>query len=100
MSTQERTTRKSVPLSERDLRDLAVLRASATHRAALSELSGANISDSSSDAYVLHAVWQAGLEAVLDSVEEAGYAQMAAERDTATRKSVARRRRPAWADES
>ncbi len=100
MEITDRPTRKSLPLSERDLRDLSVLRRSPSHRAALADLAGSSISETSSEAAVLHAVWEAGVKAVLERVEEAGYEEMAAERDVATRKAVARRRRPGWADES
>lgn len=99
MDTIDRPTRKSLPLSERDLRDLANLRRSPSHRAALAALAGSDLSDTSSEAAVLHAVWEAGLKAVLERVEEEGYEQMATERDLVARKAVARRRRPAWADE-
>jgi hypothetical protein len=45
-------------------------------------------------------VWEAGLKAVLERVEDEGYAQLASERRLADRKAVARRRRPLWAEES
>lgn len=100
METVSRPTRKSLPLSERDLRELATLRNSPSHQAALDALAGSNIKDASSEAAVLHAVWEAGLNAVLERVEEQGYQQMAAERDLGARKAVSRRRQPLWADES
>lgn len=93
------TTRKSLPLSSRDLRDLTALRRSPAHRAVLADLAGTPVSEASSEAALLHAVWEAGLQAVRERVEDAGYAELAAERDTATLKAVARRRRPTWADE-
>lgn len=99
MDTMDRATRKSVPLTPRDLRDLSVLRGDAAHRSALSELASATVTEGSSEAFVLHAVWEAGVRAVRERVEEEGYAQMAADLDSAARKASARRRRPAWTDE-
>jgi hypothetical protein len=65
----------------------------------LAELTSTSLSETSSEATVLHAVWEAGLKAVLERVEDTGYTQLAAEREPATeRKATARRRRPAWAD--
>ncbi|MFT4189647.1 MAG: hypothetical protein QM621_13860 [Aeromicrobium sp.] len=100
MDTVQRSTRKSLPLTERDVRELAALRASASHRAALMDLSGVDLTEGSSEAAVLHAVWEAGLKAVLERLEDAGYAEMAAERDQDRHQRVARRRRPEWADEA
>jgi hypothetical protein len=99
MDSAWRPSRKSLPLTEGDLRDLSVLRESATHRAVLADLTGAPLSDTSSEAAVLHAIWEAGVKAVLERVEDEGYAQLAAQRDLADRKATARRRRPAWAGE-
>lgn len=96
---QNRATRKSLPLTARDLEDIAKLRSSATHRAALAELSDIAVSDSVSDARLIHAALQVGLREIRRQVEEAGYAEMAAQTDTTERKAVARRRRPRWADE-
>ncbi len=92
-------TRKSLPLTSRDLEDLAKLRGSAAHRAALSRLVEAEISDGASEASLLHAVLEAGMRAVRHQVEESGYAQMATEMDPARRQAAARRRRPSWAEE-
>lgn len=93
------TTRKSLPLSERDLEDLAKLRGSMAHRAALSRLVDGDVSHDVSEAGLLRAVLEAGLRAVQVSVEEEGYAQIAADMDVAARRASARRRRPSWADE-
>lgn len=92
-------TRKSLPLSARDMADLEKLRASSRHQAALSELAGEEVTGNSSEAAILHAVYEAGLRAVRREVEAAGYQQIASEYDLAARKAVARRRRPSWADE-
>lgn len=93
------SARKSLPLSERDLRDIAKLRGSMAHRAALSQLSAEVVTESTSEAAVLHAIVEAGIKAVTEQVEQEGYAQIAAEMTAADRQAVARRRRPAWADE-
>ena len=93
------TVRKSLPLSERDLRNLEVMRGSTVHRMALSRLADVEVTESTSEATLLHAVLEAGLKAVECEVEAQGYAQAAAEMDAAARRATARRRRPAWADE-
>lgn len=93
------TTRKSLPLSARDLADLQKLRESAAQQAALSELAGVEVSASSSEAALLHAVYEAGLRAVKRRVEAVGYEQIAVEYDEGARRQVARRRAPSWADE-
>jgi len=102
METLDRpqTTRKSLPLTEQDLADLAKLRRSVDHRQALAELSHRHIDDSVSEAALLQAVLEAGLRATQDRVEEEGYATLAQQIDTAERRQTARRRRPTWADES
>lgn len=92
-------TRKSLPLSSRDLEDLERLRNSPAHRQALAALVESEVDVSASEASLLHAVLQAGMRAVRHEVEEAGYAQLAAEADATARKRDARRRRPSWADE-
>lgn len=97
--SMETATRKSLPLSTRDLSALSALRRSPVHRAVLADLAGTPLSETSSEAAVLHAIWEAGVQAVRERVEEAGYAEMAADRDPDVHKAVARRRRPTWADE-
>lgn len=100
MATLDRpAVRKSLPLSARDIREIELLRGSSVHRNALERLSAQSINDDSSEATVLHAIVEAGLKAVLEEVEEAGYAELANEYDAAARQAVSRRRRPAWADE-
>jgi hypothetical protein len=88
-----------MPLSERDLRDLAVLRGSEAHRAALSRLAQVDVTEASSEAVMLQAVLEAGIKAVEQLVEAEGYARIAAEASAENRQAVARRRRPSWADE-
>jgi hypothetical protein len=99
METLHRPTRKSLPLTARDVEDLIKIRNSVAHRAALADLVDAPVSEGASEASVLQAVFEAGLRAVRHQVEEAGYAKLAAEMDASTRQASARRRRPAWADE-
>jgi TfoX/Sxy family transcriptional regulator of competence genes len=93
------TTRKSLPLSERDLEDLRTLRGSPDQRAALAEVTGTEIGEKASDAFLLHAVWEAGIKAIRDQLEDRAYAEMAAQQDVASRRASARRRQPSWADE-
>ena len=95
--------RPSVPLTERDERDLGLLRSSGPHREALGRLSGEPIAGADvSEAVLLHAVLEAGLAAVRAATEEAGYAELATQQtaEAAVRRAEARRRRPVWADES
>ena len=99
MRTLPRSTRKSLPLSERDLVELANLRASEQYQDALSRVGGEQVTAATSEAVVLHAVWQAGLKAVREQLEADGYAELARDRSDETARQVARRRRPAWAEE-
>jgi hypothetical protein len=91
-------TRKSLPLSARDLEELERLRDSAVHRDALRTLAGVD-SSGLSEAALLKAVMDIGFNALLHQVEIEGYAAMATETNVAASKAVARRRRPSWADE-
>lgn len=86
-------------MSARDIKDLNTLRGSRVHRAALASLSDEIVTESSSEAAVLHAVMEAGMKAVRERVEAEGYAQIAREAAEYDRRAVARRRRPSWADE-
>ena len=100
MRTTESAARKSLPLTERDQLALSILRSSPTHLAILGELAGTAVSETSSEASVLHAVWEVGIQTVREQVEAAGYAQMAADREASKGRAIARRRRPTWAHES
>lgn len=91
-------TRKSLPLSERDLEELARLRESPTHRAAMETLTGQDPTKLS-EAGLLRAVMDIGFSALLEQIEISGYAAMAADSDRDELRAVARRRRPDWADE-
>jgi hypothetical protein len=92
--------RASLPLTERDVADLATLRGSAAELAALESLVNVDLTNSS-EAKVLHAVLEAGLRAVREHVDEHGYAALAEEQRATReqRQAVARRRRPQWAAE-
>ncbi len=95
-------SRKTLPLTERDERALALLRSSAEQLDALSRLSGGGaLTPDASESVLLHAVLEAGLAAVRAATQDVGYAQMAAQLadESAERHADARRRRPSWADE-
>lgn len=93
--------RKSLPLTERDLADLAKLRTSADHRAALAALVALDLPEGTSESRILHAVLEAGLKAVRERMQEDGYAALAADPEHIAYHAARRshRRRPAWADE-
>lgn len=94
--------RPSLPLTEQDDRDLAQIREAPSYRRALAQLSGTELPESgTSEAALLHAVFEAGVKAVQRAAEEAGYAAVAEQQaaDAAERRASARRRRPSWADE-
>ncbi len=94
--------RPSLPLTERDEQDLALLRVSAPQREALGRLTGEPVAHGDvSEAVLIHAVFEAGLAAVREATEEAGYAELAAQQmgEVAVRRAESRRRRPAWADD-
>ncbi|MGL5851516.1 MAG: hypothetical protein ACRCZD_12110 [Phycicoccus sp.] len=96
------TRRPSLPLTEQNDADLALIRTSPAHRRALAEVGGLpDDIDAPSESALLHAVFEAGLSAVHQSAAEAGYAELAAQQGPkpTERRAVARRRRPDWADE-
>jgi hypothetical protein len=94
--------RKSLPLTERDLADLERLRGQTPERDALAELAGIEV-ESVTEAALLHMIFAAGLRAIRERVEERAYASAAADRQASGEadesRRIARRRRPAWADE-
>ena len=99
---QHAVRRSALPLTERDLADLSALRDPGPARTALVRLAPGELPEGDiTEAVLLHAVFEAGLRAVRESVESAGYEQLAAdyEAENAERRQIARRRRPAWADE-
>lgn len=95
-------TRKSLPLTERDLVDLSTLRGSPEHLAALADVTGTELETGASDAALLHAVWEAGIRTIREHLEDAAYAEMAANPDfpDTEHRTAARRHRPVWAEES
>lgn len=101
--TEPAKTRKSLPLTDRDLADIALLRQDSPERDALFELAGIMVTDSVAEAALLRMVFEAGLRAIREKAEEKAYDTAAQDRrasgmsDEARR--IARRRRPAWASE-
>jgi hypothetical protein len=95
--------RKSLPLTERDLADLQRLRGQTPERDALANLSGVAV-ESVTEAALLHLIFAAGLQAIREKAEEHAYASAAADRlasgEADENRRIARRRRPAWADEA
>ena len=100
MATTQVSRRASLPLTERDVADIAKLRGSRVELAALESLVNVDLSNSS-EAQVLHAVLEAGLRAVREQADEQGYAALAEEQRATRqlRQAVARRRRRQWSDE-
>jgi hypothetical protein len=100
-TTEPVVSRKSVPLTERDLRDLERLRQPDTPQArALRELNGEV--PSPTEAALLQRLVELGLDLVDDQVREEGYRQLAAattEEDLEERRALRRRQVRAWADE-
>jgi hypothetical protein len=100
--TEPAKTRKSLPLTEKDLADVARLRQETPEREALSEMAGVVV-EGVAEAALLHMIFEAGLRAIRERAEERAYASAAEDRlasgDTDEARLIARRRRPAWADE-
>jgi hypothetical protein len=94
--------RKSLPLTERDLAHLERLRRQTPERDALADLAGVVV-EGVAEAALLHMIFAAGLQAIREKAEEHAYASAAADRlasgEADEIRRVARRRRPAWADE-
>jgi hypothetical protein len=95
--------RKSVTLTSEDLADLKRLRTTVEEREALNALIPASqeVTPTSSEAQLLHAVLVAGLRAVRETLADESYATDAADvrASDEERRNLARRRRPYWADE-
>jgi ectoine hydroxylase-related dioxygenase (phytanoyl-CoA dioxygenase family) len=100
---QPAKARKSLPLTERDLADLERLRAQTPERDAPSDLAGVVVVEGVAEAALLHMIFTAGLRAIREKAEELAYASAAADRlasgEAQEIRRIARRRRPAWADE-
>jgi hypothetical protein len=97
---QQTIRRAGLPLTERDLADLETIRNApereALGRAAETELPPGELTESA----LLHAVFTAGLRALRRAIDDAGYAELAADSEYLDEmRRIARRRRPDWADE-
>jgi len=101
--TEPATTRKSLPLTEKDLADIARLRAETPEREALSEMAGIAIVESVAEAALLRMIFEAGLRAIREKAEELAYASAAEDRlasgEADETRRISRRRRPAWVTE-
>lgn len=99
--TEPAKARKSLPLTEQDLMDIARLRTETPEREALSEMAGVIIVESVAEAALLRMIFEAGLRAIREKTEERAYASAAEDRlaDGDEARRIARRRRPAWAAE-
>lgn len=99
----DRAVRRSpLPLTARDVEDLAKLRGERPAWKALWRLVRTDTPDDDvSEAALLHAVFVVGLRAVQEAAEEASYAADAAtyEAEDTERRARARRRTPGWAGE-
>ena len=93
--------RPALPLTERDERDLALLRSDTPEREALMRLAGVSVPSSVSEGLLLHMLLEIALLRVHEEVEAAGYAELARQRAAAEtdRRAVARRRPPSWVDD-
>lgn len=96
-------TRKSLPLTERDLEVIARLRAESPERDALADLTGVGVVDDLTESALLHMIFTAGLRAIQEKAEEYSYASEAEIRRASGEadeiRRIARRRRPSWAAE-
>ena len=96
--------RKSLPLTEKDLADIARLREETPEREALSEMAGVPIVGSVTEAALLRMIFEAGLRAIREKAEERAYASAAEDRlaggEADEMRRIARRRRPAWTAEA
>lgn len=91
--------RAQLPLTQRDLDDLAALNGPTPQREALQRLVTEDLADQSSESALLHALLELALARVREETEAAGYAELARHQDHAVRRQVARRRSPGWADD-
>jgi hypothetical protein len=90
--------RTPLPLTARDLEDLAKLREPGPERRALTALAAAPAEGEVSEALLVHAVFVAGLRAVREAAEAASYQADAADRHARADadRAAARRRQPTW----
>lgn len=96
--------RKSLPLTEKDLADIARLREETPEREALSEMAGVRIAESVAEAALLRMIFEAGLRAIREKAEERAYQSAAEDRlasgEADEMRRIARRRRPGWTAEA
>jgi hypothetical protein len=100
--TEPAKVRKSLPLTERDLADIARIRENTPEREALSEMADVVVVESVAEAALLRMIFEAGLRAIREKAEARAYASAAEDRlasGEADETRQARRRRPAWASE-
>src|SRR5580704_10436193 len=92
--------RTALPLTARDVADLAKLREPGPEREALADLAASLPAGDVSESLLVHAVFQVGLRAVREAAEERSYAEAAFEQQlhADADRAAARRRRPSWAD--
>ena len=88
--------RAQLPLTQRDLDDLAALNGPTPQREALRRLVPEGLADQSSESALLHALLELALSRVREETEAAGYAELARQQDDDGRRQVARRRTPGW----
>ncbi len=81
-------SRKSITLSERDQRDLQLLR----HNAPVRESLDGDLTESTSEAALIRAVFEAGMNQVRSEMDARGYEQLAQDPDIASHREVLRRR--------
>jgi hypothetical protein len=101
--TEPAKVRKSLPLTERDLADIARMREDTPEREALSEMVGIVVVESVAEAALLRMIFEAGLRAIREKAEARAYASAAEDRlasgEADETRRIARRRRPAWVSE-
>jgi hypothetical protein len=101
--TEPAKVRKSLPLTERDLADIARMREDTPEREALSEMAGGVAVESVAEAALLRMIFEAGLRAIREKAEARAYASAAEDRlasgEADETRRIARRRRPAWVSE-
>lgn len=94
--------RAPLPLTARDIEDLAKLRMPSPEREALSDLAEVPLADEVSEALLIHAVFTVGLRTIREAAEARGYAQLAAQEEAsgeAADRRVISDRRASWANE-
>ncbi len=86
-------------MTVQDLTEFDRLKADPAYRRVLESLlhQEPNSVEDVSESVLLNAVFRVGLQAVREAAQEAGYAELASQRQREQRK--ANRRTPAWADE-